>query len=174
MFHTKRLYGSAISVFQYKIFVVTVSMFNRRLYVSLYLWSAAVHCLSCCIYPTIGERGGGGWEEGAGGTSYCVYVSPLETSRFGGMESGPMLTPREKSPLRKIFILRGGSNPRRCIKKDSEPNTLTANELFQPREVSDESCCLALYQHTDTGPASPRADPPTPGTRQGRQYGTNF
>ena len=35
-----------------------------------------------------------------------------------------MLTPREKSPLSEKILLRGGSNPRRCIKQDSEPNTL--------------------------------------------------
>ena len=38
---------------------------------------------------------------------------------FGGMKSEPMLTPRE------------GSNPQRCMKQYSEPNTLPA-ELFLP------------------------------------------
>ena len=40
------------------------------------------------------------------------------------MESERMLTPREKSPLPEKFSPRGGSNPRRCIWQNSEPNTL--------------------------------------------------
>ena len=40
------------------------------------------------------------------------------------MESEPMLTPREISPLPEENLLRGGSNRRRCIKQDSAPNTL--------------------------------------------------
>ena len=32
--------------------------------------------------------------------------------------------PREKSPPPEKNLLRGGSNPRRCVKQDSEPNTL--------------------------------------------------
>ena len=93
----------------------------------------------------------------------ALYSHPKE---FGGMESEPMLTPREKSPLpeecmcaqtRPRFILpservwgngvrthvnskgtdplyqrlREGSNPRRSITQDSEPNTLPT-ELFWP------------------------------------------
>ena len=159
------------------------------------LWSLCLcstgDCTFRCIYgppqytvcpavyiPPLGRGGGGGgvgWEEGAGGTSYCVYVSPLETSCFGGMESGPMLTPRETSPSpENLSSEEDRTHHAASSRKDSEPNTLTTNELSQPREVSDESCCLALYQHTDTGPASPRADPTTPGTEQGRQYGTNL
>ena len=39
-----------------------------------------------------------------------------------------MLTPREKSSLPgKKILLRGGSNPRRCIKQDSQPNTLPSS-----------------------------------------------
>ena len=41
------------------------------------------------------------------------------------MESESMLTPRGKYPLpEKKILLRGGSNPRRCVKQDSEPNAL--------------------------------------------------
>ena len=40
------------------------------------------------------------------------------------MQSEPMLTPWEKSPLPENILPRGGWNPRRCIKQDSEPNTL--------------------------------------------------
>ena len=42
----------------------------------------------------------------------------------GGMETESMLTPREKSPLLEKILLRGGLNPRRRIKEDSEPSTL--------------------------------------------------
>ena len=50
-----------------------------------------------------------------------------------------MLTPRAKSPQpgkkkkkkKKKNLRGGGSNPRRCIKQDSEPNTLPT-ELFWP------------------------------------------
>ena len=84
----------------------------------------------------------------------CAQTRPrfiLSSERvWGEMESEPMLTPREKSPLLETFSLeeyrthdaassrtaspthyqraipapRGGRNPRRCIKQDSEPNTL--------------------------------------------------
>ena len=46
---------------------------------------------------------------------------------FGGMESEPMLTPREKSPIPE-------NSPQRRIEaatQDSEPNTLPT-ELFRP------------------------------------------
>ena len=47
----------------------------------------------------------------------CAQTRPrfiLSSERvLGGMEFEPMLTPREKSPLRENFP-RGGSNPRRC------------------------------------------------------------
>ena len=49
----------------------------------------------------------------------------------GGLESEPMLTPREKSPLPEKIHLRGGSNQRRCMKQNSQPNTQPA-ELLQP------------------------------------------
>ena len=59
------------------------------------------------------------------------FILSSERGLFGGMESEPMLTPREKSPLREKFSSKGGSYPRRCIKQDSEPNTLPT-ELFRP------------------------------------------
>ena len=46
---------------------------------------------------------------------------------FGGMEFEPMLTPREKSPLREN-VPRGGSNPRRCGQRAQALPT----ELFRP------------------------------------------
>ena len=65
-------------------------------------------------------------------------LNTLIRKSFGGMESEPMLTPREKSPLpeKKKIFLRGGSNPRRCITQDSEPNTLPT-ELLRPRPGFD-------------------------------------
>ena len=50
-------------------------------------------------------------------------VYSLIRKSFGGIETEHMLTPRGKSPTTGKFLLRG-SNPRRCIKQDSEPNTL--------------------------------------------------
>ena len=44
-----------------------------------------------------------------------------------------MLTPREKSPLPEKNLLRGGSNPRRRIKQDSELNTLPTNYTPSPQ-----------------------------------------
>ena len=48
-----------------------------------------------------------------------------------------MLTPRENTFYRKKKkkekILRGGSNPRRCIKQDSEPN-----ELLRPPKMGSD------------------------------------
>ena len=47
-------------------------------------------------------------------------VYTLIRKSFGGMESGPMLSPGEKSPLPGKNLSRGGWNPRRCMKQDSE------------------------------------------------------
>ena len=43
---------------------------------------------------------------------------------LGEMESEPMLTPRAKIPSTRKILPRGGSNPRRCIKQGSDPDTL--------------------------------------------------
>ena len=40
------------------------------------------------------------------------------------MESEPMFTPKGKIPFTRKILPREGSNPWRCIKQDSEPNTL--------------------------------------------------
>ena len=40
------------------------------------------------------------------------------------MEPEATLTPREKIPSKGKILLRGGSNPRRCITQDNEPTTL--------------------------------------------------
>ena len=79
-------------------------------------WNACVHRLDLGSYFHRKEfwRGVGG---GGGG---------------GGMESEPMLTPREKIPPTGKILPRGGSNPRRCIKQDSEPNTLRTSYSSPP------------------------------------------
>ena len=50
------------------------------------------------------------------------------------------------------ILLRGGSNPRRCITQDSEPNTLPA-ELFRPLQLSEGThtceCCQDVEQPRD-------------------------
>ena len=55
------------------------------------------------------------------------------------MKSEPMLTPKEKSPLPKAD---GRVEIRRCIRQDSEPNTLPT-ELLRPPE---EFCLLVAYR----------------------------
>ena len=47
------------------------------------------------------------------------------------MESELMLTPMVKIPCTGKILLRGRWNPGRCIKQDSEPNTLPT-ELLRP------------------------------------------
>ena len=54
-----------------------------------------------------------------------LYSHPKE---LWGMESEPILTPRENPLYRR---LRGGSDAQRCITQDSEPDTLPT-ELFRP------------------------------------------
>ena len=51
------------------------------------------------------------------------------------MESEPMLTLREESLLPGKNLPRGGSNPRHCIKQDSEPNTLPMSYSGPPVAV---------------------------------------
>ena len=51
-------------------------------------------------------------------------VYTLIRKKIGGMESEPMLTPREKIPSSGKILPRGGSNPWCCIKQDSKSNTL--------------------------------------------------
>ena len=41
-------------------------------------------------------------------------------------------------------------------------------------EVEDQTCYLTQSQYTDTGPASPRADPISPGAWQGSHWSTDF
>ena len=56
------------------------------------------------------------------------------------------------------ILLRGGSNPRRCIKQDSEPNTLPT-ELFWPPRLRNNSRHLAyllFHRNTQTSAAGPR------------------
>ena len=73
-----------------------------------------------------------------------LYSHPKE---FWGIESEPILIPREKSPLRR---LRGGSNPRRCITQNSEPNNTLPTELFRPLfpfllSVTQSICLSVIY-----------------------------
>ena len=51
------------------------------------------------------------------------------------MESEAVITAKENSPLPETILPRSGWNPRRCIKQDSEPNTL-------PRSYSGPVFCF--------------------------------
>ena len=55
-------------------------------------------------------------------TDYTSVYTLIQKS-FGGMESEPMLTPKGKTPSIGKILFRGGSNPGRCIKQDSESKT---------------------------------------------------
>ena len=82
----------------------------------------------------------------------CSY--PKE---FWGEWSPNLCLLQGKNPLyRKIILVRGGWNQRRCIKQDSEPNTLPA-ELFRPLKLQINP--VSQSQRTDTGPTSPSTDP---------------
>ena len=56
---------------------------------------------------------------------------------LGGMESEPMFNSKGKIHCTKKIILRGWSNPRRCIKQKSEPNTLPRSCSSQERELTE-------------------------------------
>ena len=114
--------------------------------------------------------------------STSVYT--LFLKRFEGMESEPMLTPREKSPLP------GEGRPREAAFVCLLVGCLTSQQqasVSQGRICSDNfTCCLTemeladqtFYltpsQYTDTGPTSPSADPITPAAWQGSHWSANF
>ena len=62
---------------------------------------------------------------------------------------------------RKKNLLRGGSNPRRCIKQDTKPNTLSTGRHSET-EVAGQTHHLTQSQHIDTRAISPSTDPITP------------
>ena len=80
-------------------------------------------------------------------------VFSLMWKSFGGMESEPMLTPREKSPLLEKNFLRGGSNPQHYIKQDSELNTLP---------TSYSGPVVSQYSPLFLPPLASRSSPPPP------------
>ena len=61
--------------------------------------------------------------------STSVYT--LTRKRFCGMESDPMLTPREKIPSTGKILLRGGSEPTTLLQAVQRAHH-TTNELFRP------------------------------------------
>ena len=70
-----------------------------------------------------------------------------------------MLTPRKKPLYRR---LRGGSNPRRCIKQDSEPNTIPTELLRPPYSCTSPAIihkATALQSILLSVPPSPTALP---------------
>ena len=83
-------------------------------------------CWLCFLLPTftrLGHECQGFFESMR--WNACVLTLDLSSEiSFGGMESEPTFTPRAKFPQPSKILLRGGWNPRRCIKHDSEPNTL--------------------------------------------------
>ena len=59
-----------------------------------------------------------------------LYSHPKEF--WGKWSQNLYVTSKGKIPSTGKIFLRGGSNPRRCIKQDSKPNTLPT-ELFRPQ-----------------------------------------
>ena len=135
---------------------------------------------------------GVGWGWGVGGVhTGCVFVAGIHQSRtwmsgsfvsvqwnacvhrldhglyshpkeFWGYGVRAHVNSKGKIPSTEKNLPGGRSNPRRCIKQDSEPSTL-------PRSYSgpwcDQSCCLTKSQYADNGPTSPSTTPErkTPG-----------
>ena len=76
----------------------------------------------------------------------CAQTRPRFIRKSaGGMESEPKLTPREKSLPEKIRP-RGGSNPRRCVKQDSEPDALPTSYSGPPYSLSKSNPEKTLCQ----------------------------
>ena len=64
-----------------------------------------------------------------------------------------MLTPRENSPLpEKKNLPKGGSNPRRCIKQDSESNTLPTSYSGPPERLQNSSLSPTRNNSLTGGP----------------------
>ena len=75
-------------------------------------------------------------------------VYALIQKSFLEMESEPMLTPKGKKILYWKILLGGESNLWRCIKQDSEPNTL-------PMSYSDLPPCMAFLPPLPPHPSHP-------------------
>ena len=113
-----RLFNPAIEVVTFRLRgwcmlgVFLLPAFTRLAYECRDLWVRAMECMSAQTRPRF----------------------LLSSERIlGGMESEPMLIPTEKNPFYRRP--RGGWNPRRCIRQDSEPNTLPT-ELFRPQPMT--------------------------------------
>ena len=84
----------------------------------------------------------------------CAQSRPLlilSSERvFAEWSQNPMLTPKDKITSTGKILLRGGWNPRCCIKQDSEPNTLPMS-YTSPRVSGDAGiltetvCCLGFF-----------------------------
>ena len=110
---------------------------------------------------------------------------------FRGMESGPVLTPREKSSLpdgseedrthyvasckTTICLLVG------CLTSQQQASVSQGRICIDnftcchtEMEAADQTFHLTQSQYTCTGPTSPSADPITPGAWQGSHWSANF
>ena len=97
-----------------------------------------MHRLDLSLYSHLKEFffTGWGWGEGEG-----------EEGGEGGMESESMLTLREKIPSSGRILLRGGLNPLRCIKQDSEPDTLPTS-YSGPQVIHTDSLSVSVPMQT--------------------------
>ena len=94
-------------------------------------WNACVHRLDLGLFPhpkkCVCVWGGGGGGEGNGVRTH--------------------VNSKGKIPSIGTIAFRGGSNPRRCIKQDSEPNTLPTS-YSGPAKSDDRSLCPPLSRQT--------------------------
>ena len=164
--------------------------------------NAPIHVLSAFLLPVFTRLGHGmsgsfeseRWNECMHRLDLCLYSHP---KKFWGNRVRTHVDSKDKIPSTGKILLRGGSNPRRCIMQDSEPNALPTSfsrltsqqhaSVSQRRIWADNyMCCrtetkaadqifyLNQSRYTDTGPTSPSADPLKPGAWQGSHWSANF
>ena len=75
----------------------------------------------------------------------CVHKLDLglycHTKEFWGNGVRTQVNSKGKIPSTGKILLRGGSNPRRCIKQDSEPKTLPTSYSGPQLQVIYRHCC---------------------------------
>ena len=77
----------------------------------------------------------------------CAQTRPrciLSSEKVWGNEVRTHVNSKGKSPSTGNFLPRGGSNPRRCIKQDSEPDALPT-ELFRPLGIASKGCTYLFW-----------------------------
>ena len=88
----------------------------------------------------------------------CVHILDLglysHPKDFCGNGVRTHVNSKGKIPSTRTILLRGGLNPRRCIKQDNEPNALPT-ELFRPQTCDPSPACSRSNPSSDF-----QTDPP--------------